>query len=74
MLVTFVSITGQGSGHGLDVLVQAALMAGSLVHVNDAFAGHVVDDGHGNFVGFGSDVLVTSRDCLDGILDVGAQF
>lgn len=62
------------SGHSLDVLVQAALVASGLVHVDDAFAGHVVDDRHGNFVGFGGNVLVASRDCLNGILDVGAQF
>ena len=61
------------SGHSLDVLVQAALVTSGLVSVDDAFAGHAINDRHSGFVGFNSIVFVTSGNRLDDVLDVCAQ-
>ena len=59
---------------GLDHLVQAALVSGSLILINNAFVDHAVDHGHGQFEGIGSCRLVAFFDCADNVLDVGPHF
>ena len=56
-------------GQGFQALVEAALVAGGLVWVNDAFAGHGVDDGLGFLVGGCGLLRVAGIQCAHGLGD-----
>jgi hypothetical protein len=63
-----------GQGQGLDFGRQTALVASSLVFVEDAFVSHGVN--HSLHLGeqFGGFDFVASQDCFFNILDSGAVF
>jgi len=51
---------------------QTALVAGSLIRMNNAFAGHTVDDRGGELQGRQSVFLVARGNRGDDFLDIGA--
>ena len=63
----------QAISHIAHMRVKPALVTGRLVLVQQSFSGHAVDDGHGFFVGFARQLLVTCGHGLDNILDMCAQ-
>jgi len=60
-------------GECLDSLVEAALVAGSLVLIDDALVDHAVDDWHSFLVSCHSSVFVAGITGLDDILNLGAH-
>jgi hypothetical protein len=54
-------------------LVQAALVASSLVLRHDAFVDHTIDDGNSIFKGRCRSVLVTGINCLNDVFNLGAH-
>jgi len=64
---------GLSASEGFDPSIQAALVAGSLVLVDDALVDHAVDDWHGILVGCRGSIFVAGITGLDDILDFGAQ-
>jgi len=61
------------ASEGFDPRIQAALVAGSLVLVDDALVDHAVDDWHGILVGCRGSIFVAGITGLDDILDFGAH-
>lgn len=68
------SVTGRVSGgQGLDALVQAALVPGSLVLRHEALVDHAVNDGHGIIVCGSRCYAVALITGFYDILDLGAH-
>src|SRR5690606_38950510 len=61
-------------GQGLYHLVEAGLVAGGLVSIDDALVGHAVDHGHGRGIGLRCRFLVAFLDGLYDVLYVRAHF
>jgi len=61
------------SAKTLNSRIQAALVASSLVLVDDALVDHAVDDRHGVLVGCHGSVFVAGITGIDDILDLGAH-
>jgi len=53
--------------------IQAALVTGSLVSMDNAFARHIVDHGHGGSEGGLRIFFIAGVDCLDSVLDMSTQ-
>ena len=59
--------------HRANMLVQAGLMTGCLILVNNALARHLVDDGNRCLVGCLCGALVAAGNCVNHFLDVGTH-
>ena len=59
--------------HTANMQVKPTLMTGRLVFMQQAFAGHAINDGYGFFISFARQVFITSSYCLHNILNIGAQ-